>query len=123
MSSKVVEELLGDFFDHQILVKMYHFQTKLFGAHKASDEYLAKFSLNMDRFMESAQGIFGKVEMESFDTDIEMWSDSNIEKNLSKFAKKLRDLDKMLGRHAGLLAIRDEMLADVEQFKYLLTFE
>lgn len=123
MSLSIIEELLEDFFDHQILIKMYHFQTKHYSAHNASDDYLAKFLVNFDRFMESAQGNYGKIKTKNFTTSIDFWTDNNIDNKLEKFAKKLTDLSKDLQKDNDLLAIRDEMLADLQQFRYLLTFK
>src|SRR5271170_3763321 len=59
------QQILPWFFRHQIYIKMFHFQTKKYGAHKASDSYLEKFSANMDRFVETMQGVTGQVTNDS----------------------------------------------------------
>lgn len=103
-------------------MKMYHFQTEHYGAHKASDAYLAKFLANLDRFMEAAQGQQGTTTLKKVSVDAKTLNDKSITTHLRGFANYLRNLT-LARRNADLAAIRDEMLADVNQFSYLLTFQ
>jgi hypothetical protein len=116
-------ELLKAFFLHQTTMKMLHFQTEFYGAHKAIDEYLEKFGGNFDRFMEVSQGIFGTTDLKKFDIKVKTQTDKSVDKNLKDFADLLTDLSKSHDAHPDLLAVRDEMLADVNQLRYLLTFK
>jgi hypothetical protein len=109
------------FFEHQIIIKMFHFQTTQYGAHKASDEYLQKFLNNHDKFMEVAQGVYGKLELENIKLDIDLHK-NNITTHLDIFIKFLNLINK-IEKNSGLLTIKDEMLNDVNQFKYLLLFK
>ena len=63
MSVRKLNNYLEEFTKHQLEMKMYHFQTKSYGAHKASDAYLVKYMVNMDQFMEVGQGNYGQVTM------------------------------------------------------------
>ena len=119
-----IEYLLEKFYEHIIQIKLLHFQTDNFGAHKALDGYLIKFDVNFDRFMEVAQGD-KKVKNKKMNLNITMMSDKNASKVLSKFNKDiLQDMmEELYSDCPDLLAIRDEMLADSEQLKYLLTFK
>lgn len=110
------------FFQHQIQIKMFHFQTTAYGGHKAVDSYLEKFNDNFDRFMEAAQGIFGRLTVSNVNISACTWNDDNIDKNLDGFISILNSLTDVLSDNTDLIAIRDEMLADVNQLKYLLTF-
>jgi len=110
------------FFQHQIQIKMYHFQTTSYGGHKAVDSYLEKFSDNFDRFMEAAQGIFGRLTLSNVNLTACVWNDDNISKNLDGFIGILDSMTGVLSEFTDLLTVRDEMLADVNQLKYLLTF-
>ena len=112
-------KLLKTFFLHKITLKMLHFQTKYFGVHKAIDAYLLKFDLNFDRFMEVSQGIYGSTDLKKFELNIKVLNDSSVQKNLKQFVGVLNDIS----QHHDLLAIRDEMLADANQLKYLLEFK
>jgi hypothetical protein len=122
-----MEVIVKIFFEHQIIIKMFHFQTLSYGAHKASDEYLEKFLVNHDKFMEVIQGINGKLSMDTIKMDINI-NINNLHNHLSEFINILRNIDKFKTVKkciidVGLLAIRDEMLVDVNQFMYLLTFD
>lgn len=116
-------KLLTAFFMHQIMIKMLHFQTDSYGTHKALDAYLGKFSLNFDRFMEVSQGISGSSTLKTVDLKVKVATDNNIQSKLSDFGKLLSELSNTHDGHHDLLAIRDEMLADVNQLKYLLLFK
>ena len=119
----ILTDVLNIFFKHQIQLKMYHFQTKSYGAHKASDSYLDGFLDKFDRFMEVAQGAFGRVETKNISASIETVSDDSINLILDKFIKELRGFDTKFVGYSELLNIRDELIADAEQLKYLLTFK
>lgn len=118
-----MELLLEEMFKHQLQIKMYHFQTQYYGAHKASDKYLEKFRDHLDRFMEVAQGIFGRLSQSKIDLRIDMATDNNIMDELNKFVLRLVQLDAIFTGKTDLLAIRDEILADLNQLKYLITFK
>lgn len=117
-----IELLLKYFFKHQLQIKMYHFQTKKYGAHKTSDKYLEKFEDKLDKFMETAQGIVGKFDTKNIDININTFDDHTIYSGLEDFANILLNLDKRLSQFPQLINIRDSMLANVNQYKYLLTF-
>lgn len=118
----LIEQLLTVFFQHQIKLKMYHFQTKKYGAHKASDSYLDKLASNFDKFMEVAQGAFGKVETNKININVITIDDNNIYEELDNYINILRKLDGSLKDYSELLNIRDELVADAIQLKYLLSF-
>ena len=128
MSRENLEKLiLPVFFRHQIYIKMFHFQTNKYGAHKASDSYLEKFSANMDRFTEVMQGICGQVQNESMTLQQfnfnEYRSINQMISKMNEFINWLKTLDNFVNGESSLLTIRDEMLADAQQFVYLLKFE
>jgi hypothetical protein len=116
-----LEGLLEAFFEHEIILKLYHFHTKRYGAHKASDAYRSKFLANMDQFMEVAQGIVGTVKQRDIQVNARMVSDSTVGKQLDSFIKLVNSA--RFKAHPELHAIIDIMVADANQLKYLLTFE
>ncbi len=121
-STATLDKLLIVFFQHQLKLKMFHFQTKKYGAHKTSDAYLEKFEKTFDKFMEVAQGVFGRVELSKFDMSIVTANDTTINQEIDDFVAVLRNLDDKFGKQSELLNIRDELVGDAEQLKYLLTF-
>jgi hypothetical protein len=119
LSETQLNALLRKFFEHALLIKLFHFQTERWGAHKASDDYYGKFQAKLDRFMEVAQGEVGTVTVKHMPLQLETLTDSTIDAYLGSFARVLEGIK----NSSALRAIRDEMLADLYQFRYLLTFD
>jgi hypothetical protein len=129
MNRKIVleQQLLPFFFRHQIYIKMVHFQTKQYSVHKASDKYYNRFAKNMDRFVEVMQGEVGQVDnnnmvLQEFNFDEYKYPNNIIDK-MNLFVETLKKFDGVLGDSNGLLNIRDDMIADAQQFVYLLRFK
>lgn len=118
----IINEYMSVFFHHQWQMKMYHFETKFYGAHKASDKYLAKFLANFDRFMEAYQGIYGTINVSDSDIKLKYYNDDRIMEHVQIMRGVFNAMDRHFGNNKDLLAIRDEMLADLNQFVYLLQF-
>lgn len=122
-----LNDMINLFYKHQLKIKTFHFQTKIYGAHKASDWYLKKFEKNFDKFMEVAQGIeenFGKLSLQIIDVKCETLTDDNIADDLTHFIHKiLTDIYPKIKQYTCLTTILDEMLGNIHQFKYLLTFK
>lgn len=118
--NKVAMNLLN----HQIVMKLFHFQTELYGAHKASDAYLEKFASTMDKFLEIAQGIYGRLTIKKFKLEGSSHTDENIMKHIEGIIMLLRTgIDDVLDNYTDLINVRDELVGDAEQLKYLLTFK
>jgi len=118
--NKVAMNLLN----HQIIMKLFHFQTELYGAHKASDAYLEKFATTMDKFLEIAQGIYGRLTIKKFKLEGSSHTDENIMKHIEGIIMLLRTgIDDVLDKYTDLINIRDELVGDAEQLKYLLSFK
>ncbi len=120
---KALEKSLEHFFSHQIKLKLYHFQTNSYGAHKASDAYLTEFLANFDLFMEVAQGIYGKLETSELNISFETLNDNSIMNELDDFVEMLAQLSQYIVGNTDLLNIKDEMIAEANKLKYLLTFK
>lgn len=109
--------------EHQITLKLLHFQTKLYGAHKTIDTYLATFAINFDRFMEVAQGTFGVVSVDSYQIKHVSLNDKTVFSYMNKFVKSLEELTVSIKHNSDLLNIKDEMVAEANQLVYLLRFK
>ena len=111
------------------IVKLYHWKTYTYATHKATDEFHQKLEDNIDTFVETLLGKHGdrinlsKVKCISI-------KDFN---SLKDFKREITDFSKYLTAlnstplfkdptSSDLLTIRDEILKDVNQFLYLLTF-
>jgi DNA-binding ferritin-like protein len=108
------------------MIKLYHWKTRSYSQHKATDELYAKMQENVDRFIEV---LLGKDEsrvkmmekrIDLFDTESKM----EFKSRLLKYRKFLTDLNIYFdeSQDSDLLNIRDELLADLNQFLYLFSF-
>jgi hypothetical protein len=110
-------------------LKLYHWKTHSYATHKATDELYGKFSSNMDRFVEVLLGKIGnRINLQKINNipirNINSTREMNIE--IQRFKSYLISLDNnkfmKLMSNADLYTIRDEIMADLNQFLYLLTF-
>jgi len=108
------------------MIKLYHWKTLSYSQHKATDELYGKMQDNVDRFVEVLLGKDqSRVKMlenriELIDTD----SKETFKNRLLKYRKFLTDLNIYFdeSQDSDLLNIRDELLADLNQFLYLFSF-
>jgi hypothetical protein len=119
MDCEIVDDFLIDCFTHQLLIKMYHFQTKWYRAHKVVDKHLNRFQEIFDRFFESAQGVFGTLPHSRLHVNMETLGDEDIIPYMNWFADRVENLPL---RDRALANIRDEMLGDLNRTIYLLRF-
>lgn len=119
-----IQDLLLLFFQYQNTLKLYHFQTGRFGAHKASDKLYESFLEHFDKFFEVYQGIVGRVPKLPQKAVIPLKSLGDSE--MRSYTKKvivLLDKEKEMLPHDDLVNILEEIVADMHQFLYLLTFK
>lgn len=116
-----MDELIKIFYSHQIVIKSLHFQTKKYGYHKACDEYLSKFSDLFDKFMETSQGYYGKMDLTEIKLSITLYNDNNIDSYIEKFIKYVNEIYSKT-KVTCLQNILDEIAENAGQFRYLLTF-
>jgi hypothetical protein len=129
------EQLIVQFLVVSNMIKLFHWKTHSYAAHKASDELFSSFNDNMDKFVEI---LLGKMNGERFDLTnvntiplIDFPIHSSIErmkKEIYSFKHFLVHLEKIhLFRvqmtNSDLLNIRDEILGSLNQFLYLLTLK
>jgi len=119
-----LNRLCMNLLNHQIVMKLYHFQTEEYGAHKASDSYLEKYANTLDKFLEVAQGIYGKITLKKYSLSGSSHNDENIFKHINGMITYWREkIDDVLDNYTDLINIRDELVGDAEQLKYLLSFK
>lgn len=116
------------FFEMQLMVKLYHWNTKSYATHKATDEFYDKLSDNIDKFIEVLLGkLDDRIDLKNHKTiNLFCVNDEQFKKKLHEFKVFLHELtDKDMGLLMGedLLNIRDEILADLDQLLYLLTLK
>jgi len=111
-------------------VKLYHWKTHSYAQHKATDELYSKLNENIDTFVEIMLGKQGN-RLESKEIVKGVFYNFN---NVQKFKNKINEYKQFLinmtkqdnlnlTNNSDLLNIRDEILGNINQFEYLLTFK
>lgn len=115
---------LDAFFKHYIVIKLFHFQTASGFKHSKIDKYTGTFLANFDTFMEIFQGLFGTIDTKQIKIDVKARTEDNIVKHFDEMIDFLRDL-RADGQKlpTELATIRDQMIGDLQQLKYLFTFQ
>ena len=103
-------------------VKLYHWQTKSFARHKATDDLTATLDTLIDSFVESYMGRYGRPKV-SGAIKLHNFSESAARAFVAKQTKFLTiDMPKKIkSTDSDLLNIRDEILAELNKVLYLFT--
>jgi DNA-binding ferritin-like protein len=126
--NKLKENLINLLLNLLIIIKVYHWKTKSYAEHKATDELYSSLNENIDKFVEVLLGKNGtRLNMKGKNIII---LDPSTTEELKKIIYGYRDLlEKKLENfipidgNTDLYNIRDEILSDLNQFLYLLTFQ
>uniref|UniRef100_A0A6C0HQ48 Uncharacterized protein n=1 Tax=viral metagenome TaxID=1070528 RepID=A0A6C0HQ48_9ZZZZ len=112
-------------------IKIYHFKTTSFSTHKATDQLFVDLNLKTDEFVEVLLGKseinrdkalkFTDVKIKSFSTNAEC--KKQIEGYKTFLIKLPSNKSFNSTMNVDLLAIRDEIVALLNQFLYLLTLK
>ena len=108
-------------------VKLYHWKTKSFSQHKATDELYSNLNEHIDTFIEI---LLGKDEsrIKMMEKKIDLLDSSNTNEfkmRVYEYRDFLIDMSTYLDSKtdSDLLNVRDEILGDINQFLYLMTFD
>ena len=118
--------LVGVFLEMLNMVKLYHWKTQSYAEHKATDELYASLNQNVDRFIEVLLGKDSK-RIKMMEKKIDLIDPENViefKTRIYEYREFLTDMNLHFSEKTDmdLLAIRDELLADINQFLYLMTF-
>ena len=129
ISQTFEQEITMIFLEVLLMIKLFHWKTHSYASHKASDELYGKFNENMDRFIEV---LLGKTTSRINLTQhkyLPLYDFNNVDGvkiKMNEFKSYLVNLDNNIFMNkmsnADLFTIRDEILADINQFLYLLPF-
>jgi flagellar basal body rod protein FlgB len=104
--------------------KILHWQTQSFSQHKSFDEIVSSLSSNIDEFIETYMGKYGRViAAGTFNITLANYKDTDFMALTNNYIGFLIGLNDMLDKaqDSDLLNIRDEILGSLNQLKYLLT--
>jgi hypothetical protein len=109
------------------VVKLYHWKTRSFPEHKNTDELYERLNEHIDKFVEVYLGKDGsRIETWNKKMEVVQYEKTKqIKDRMYQFREFLVHLSDCFDakRDSDLLNIRDEILGDVNQFLYLLTFK
>ena len=113
------------FFTMREQIKLYHWQTKQYARHKATDDVISALDGSIDTYVEVYMGKYGRMKMTAATATVHVknLSESTITKFIktcihylnNELVKKLKEND------TDLVNIRDEMLAELNKLLYLFT--
>jgi hypothetical protein len=118
----------GDIVSHLLTIrnqiKLYHWQTSQFARHKATDDLTAALDLNIDAFVESYMGRYGRP-MVKGSIKLHNFSESAAKTFVARESKYLeKELPKKIGKgDTDLLNLRDTILGDLTKASYLFTLQ
>ena len=118
------------FLEMLLMVKLFHWKTHSYATHKATDELYSKLNDDIDKFIEILLGKTGsRIDLmgpKSISL-IDLNSQDQLKSKIESFKSYLVGLTNNKGlksmTNTDLLNIRDEILGDMNQFLYLLTFK
>ena len=127
---KFQKEITVIFFEMLLMVKLFHWKTHSYATHKATDELYSKLNEHIDKFIEILLGKTGsRIDLmgQKSITLIDLDSQDKLKSKIESFKSYLVGLtnNKALSSmtNTDLLNIRDEILGDMNQFLYLLSFK
>jgi DNA-binding ferritin-like protein len=111
-------------------VKLYHWKTSSYAQHKATDELYANLNLNIDKFVEIMLGKTGGRVNLTGQKSLPLLDYTNVAdftREVNQYKAFLTNMDKdtrlSITGNSDLLNVRDEILGNLSQFTYLLTFK
>jgi hypothetical protein len=116
----------GDIVTHLLTirnqVKLYHWQTGSFARHTATDNLTTALDTNIDAFVESYMGRYGRPKV-SGSIKLHNFSESAAKAFVAKETKYLSsELPRKIGKNdTDLLNLRDTILGDLTKVLYLFT--
>lgn len=124
--SKRLGDIIQYFITYKENMRMYHWQTKRHARHIASGEHYSSVDSHIDQFVETLQGKYGRVYLDTSNNKVVLGnnSDEQIVEFMKKFAEYLiEEIPKILDskKDTDLFNIRDEILADINKTLYLFT--
>ena len=118
----------GDIVTHLLTIrnqiKLYHWQTREFARHTATDALTLTLDTNIDAFVESYMGRYGRPKVTG-SIKLHNFSESAAKAFVAKESKYLQsELPKKIGKEdTDLLNMRDTILGDLTKVSYLFTLQ
>lgn len=127
MTNQKKSHIVKIFIEMLHTIKLYHWKTRSYAQHKATDELYEKLNKNIDEFVEVLLGK-DQSRIKMMEKRIDLLDANNtreIKERIFEYREFLTDMNIWFdnSRDSDLLSIRDDILASLNQFLYLLTFD
>ena len=130
ISNKYTEQNIVTMFLQMLnTVKLYHWKTSSYAQHKATDELYTNLNLNIDSFVEIMLGkTGGRVNLTGQKT-LPLLDYTNVTdfiKEINRYKHFLNNMNNSVlsvTNNSNIFNVRDEILGNLNQFTYLLTFK
>lgn len=108
-------------------IKVYHWMTKSYARHVASDKLITELQNLSDKFIETYIGIYGRPSNKTIKVN-KLTLSSFDDKSILSFLEKSRiflqtTLQSHIKNNTDLQSIRDEILSAINQTLYLMTLQ
>jgi hypothetical protein len=120
------QQIVTTFLQMLNTVKLYHWKTNSYAQHKATDELYANLNTNIDTFVEIMLGKTGaRVNLTGHKSIplLDYTNTGDFTKEINKYKNFLINIKVSATNNSDLLNVRDEILGNLNQFTYLLTFK
>jgi len=118
-------------------LQLYHWNTKSYAKHKATDELIRSLAKNIDNFVEAYLGVNPEHQITISDIKIKLYNDTQLSGALMDLLGMLSDLQEgqfqttqyLRGKKkvyiitSDLINIRDEIMGNIHKTLYLLTLK
>ena len=118
------EEIILELVNTQIQFRFLHWQTKSYAKHQAYGAFYENLDDLIDKYVEVCMGKHGRPEFGGdFTLEFKDMSSFSMQEYLDNFTEFLMSLSEKLTKDedSDLLNIRDEIMAEDNKLKYLLT--
>ena len=104
-------------------IHVFHWQTEVGDKHKALGDYYDDFLEQLDGLMEVVMGKYGRFSVKSVGTPAPLvdLKDVNVEEFVDSKVSIFVEAKKIFAKDPEILNIIDEVIAEIQKLKYLLT--
>ena len=126
-SNNKKSEIVVMFLEMLNIVKLYHWKTRSYAQHKATDDLYSRLNEHIDTFVEVLLGKDqSRIQLVEREIKLMDYSDTkDFQNRVLVYRGFLTDMNIYFdtSRDTDLLNVRDEILGDVNQFLYLMSFD
>jgi len=104
-------------------IKLYHWQTRIYARHVATDQALDHLEKRIDSFVEVYFGKYGRPRLTGKNANISLLNltEAGATRTIKAAMKYVQSIHKSLAMHTDLTNILDDILRELGQLLYLFT--